>query len=451
MGVRGSGASASRRRPGVDDKRRSSVRTKLSILGASSALVIAGGVLAAAPAADVATTLVVGNGTSPAACLATASYSTISSAVAAASSGDTIQVCAGTYLETVNVNTPNLTFEGAEYGKDPVTKAPKPRKQSYVIDNNGGFILTSSANDTVIDGFSIEKAGTEDSTNADGVQDFAGSSGLTLEDDVISANNLGVNLQNPDGAEPATIEDNVFANNSDGGDYQSNGQTGTVVFISNGPADNTTISDNAFSGDSQTAINFAGDGSNFSTGLVVTDNTSTNDSTFVVAINSTDALVEDNTITSGPSAPGGPGDAILDFGSDVGLQVLNNKITASGGVNPTFGQSGVHVADYTGTPSANTTISSNTITGYYNGILLDSNATSADVLNNKIKNSVGVGINGSSTSSGNVINHNKVSGSPSPAIDCQDASTGSGTDSTANTWTSNTGSNNNSSPAGICP
>ncbi len=419
----------------------------LGAIGACSAVVLASGVLADASAASADPPLIVGNGTSPAACLNTATYSTISSAVAAANPGDTIEVCAGTYLETVDVNTPNLTFEGAQNGIDPVKTTPKGKTQSKVISNNGGFILSSSADDTVIDGFTIEKAGTENSTNDDGVEAFQGSSGLTLEDNIISANNNGINLQNPNGAEPAVIEDNVFANNSDGGNYQTNPQTGTAIFISNGPADNTLITKNTFSGDSQTAINFAGSGSNYSTGLVVSHNKSTNDSTFVVATNSTNALIENNKISTGPLAPGGPGDALLDFGSNVGLQILNNKISATGA---TGSQAGVLVADFSGPPSANTTISSNTITGFPDGINLYQ-SSSADLLSNTIKNSGTAGINSSSSSSGNVISHNTLSGSPAPAVDCQDASTGSGTDGTANTWTSDHGSDNDSSPAGICP
>ena len=153
-------------------------------------------------------------------------------------------------LETVDVSTADLTFEGAQYGKNPVTTAPKAASESVVISNGGGFILSSSADDTEINGFTIEYAGTEDGTNQDGVEAFQGSSGLNLRDNVISDNNLGVNFLNSERSEPAYVEDNVFSNNSDGGNFASNPQTGTGVFISNGPADNTLITGNSFSGDS---------------------------------------------------------------------------------------------------------------------------------------------------------------------------------------------------------
>mgnify|MGYP001795139569 CR=1 FL=1 len=57
---------------------------------------------------------------------------------------------------------------------------------------------------------------------------------------------------------PALIRANAFLNNNAGGSPGDNAETGTGVFISNGPANNPTIAGNQFSPDSQTAINFAG-------------------------------------------------------------------------------------------------------------------------------------------------------------------------------------------------
>lgn len=183
---------------------------------------------------------------------------------------------------------------------------------------------------------------------------------------MIQGNNEGINLQNPDASDPAVIEDNVFANNDQGGNIESDGDTGTAIFISNGPANDTTISGNTFTGDSQAAINFAGASGNNSAGLDVTDNTSTNDSTFVVATNSTNALIDGNTITTSPSAPGGFGDAILDAGANVGLRISNNTMTATGS-SSADGQAGIRLSTYFGSASDSTTATSNKIKGYYYG------------------------------------------------------------------------------------
>src|SRR5437588_9210073 len=47
-------------------------------------------------------------------CGTAAAYNTIQAAVSAASSGDTIKVCAGTYPENVLIITPSLTLDGAQ-------------------------------------------------------------------------------------------------------------------------------------------------------------------------------------------------------------------------------------------------------------------------------------------------------------------------------------------------
>lgn len=422
-------------------KARNWLTTGIAILG--------GMVLATALDAGVAhaqTTLVVANGTSPHSCAANAGYNTISAAVAAASTGDTIRVCSGTYPETVQVTAPGLTFDGNQAGVDPVTGLPAHSSESIVASTGGGFILSPGANDTTISGFAIVDAGTTGS-NDDGVEAFQGSSGLTLTDNVIKGNNNGINLQNPDGSMPAYIEDNVFAQNDQGGDYLSNPQTGTGVFISNGPADNTLIAGNAFSLDSQTAINFAGASNNPSTGLVVAGNKSTNDSTFVVATNSTNALIEDNTMSTGAKAPGGYGTGILDFGGNIGLRIDDNKLTVSGGSAGASGQSAIGIASYAGN-SSGTTVTGNKAMGWDYGVSVSSGYTSVDVSANTITHAAEGGIAFASGTSGNVIVRNTISSSEP---DCQDASTGYLTAGTANTWLNNKGEDGNSSPAGICP
>ncbi len=375
----------------------------------------------------------------------TGTYATISDAVAAASAGDTIQVCAGTYDETVNVNVPDLTFDGAKAGHHATAgRAAALAKESVVSDVNGDFILGSAADNTTIDGFALEGAGSP-TVNHDGIEAFAGSSGLNVTDNVIDGDGNGINLQNPDASDPAIITRNYIVNNNSEGNPGSNGQTGTGVFISNGPADNTTISYNTFGLDSQTAINFAGDTGNPSVGLTVTKNTSINDATFLVAINSVNADIEGNKITVNGSVPGGNGTGILDFGGNSDLRIIKNNMTS----NSTTTKA-ISLTTYAGSASAGTTVSGNTVSGWNYGVYVGSTYDSALISSNHITKNGTYGIYVSSGTDGNVLSRNRVTADNGGSVDCTDLSTGYLTDGTANTWLKNVGADGNSAPSGIC-
>jgi parallel beta-helix repeat protein len=363
-------------------------------------------------------------------------------------SGDTIKVCAGTYDETVTVTTPDLTFEGARAGKKGTAAAAASlKKQSIVDDVNGGFILSSTANDTTIDGFAIEGAGSP-TVNQDAIVAFAGSSGLTVEDNFIFDNGNGLNMQNPDGSQPALITKNFISNNNSEGNPGTNGQTGTGVFISNGPANSTTISDNRFGSDSQTAINFAGATGDPSTGLDVYGNLSLNDSTFVVATNSTNAVIENNKITVNGTVPGGNGTGILDFGGNTGLNISDNTMVSNAPIS-----AAIALTTYAGaaSTSTSTTVSGNKVKGWDYGMFLSSGYSSTTISGNKFSTNGADGIEVQPGADGNVLTHNSVTGDGGSAVDCADQSTGNLTDGTANSWLSNIGRYANSTPAGICP
>jgi hypothetical protein len=387
---------------------------------------------ALASTASAATTLVVDDNL---AC-PDAAYATISAAVAAATAGDTIQVCAGIYPETVHVDK-TLTFLGAKAGVDGRHHRGNLTHESVVLSLPGDFVIDGGVSGVTIDGFTLQGAG-NDAVTADAIEAFQGGSGYTIVNNVIRDNELGINLQNPDGSQPTRIARNAFIDNSVG--TTANG--GTAVFISNGPANSTTIEQNTFTGHRETAINFAGDAANLSRGLVVTDNKSTNDSTFVVATNSINALIDGNTVVYSGSDNGS---GILDFGSNTGLRISFNTLTGGDGVDTT----GIRIGNFTGTASTGTSVVHNKVTGRYNGVRASGNYTSLYVANNTVKGSAGVGVLIDSTSTGNLFVRNKVR--TSAVHDCEDDSTGSLTAGTANTWRLNAGHSDNSTPAGICP
>lgn len=202
-------------------------------------------------ASAAAATLTVGNVTS---LPCTGTYSTISAAVAAASSGDTIQVCPGTYLESIGVDK-GLIINGANAGVSPNTGT---RTAESVINGGGGPAIRIGTTDPVtIDGFT-----------------FTGGTGPMI-DSYTSGHNPTIihNIfrDQVDGFfffEPAlfTFEDNYLHDLTDCGGCEGifiagnwNGTTGTVASIKanvwttlTGPATNLsdisgTISGNHFS------------------------------------------------------------------------------------------------------------------------------------------------------------------------------------------------------------
>ena len=136
---------------------------------------------------------------------------------------------------------------------------------------------------------------------------------------------------------------------------------------------------NTFGQDSQTAINFAGDTGNPSVGLTVTKNTSINDATFLVAINSVNADIEGNKITVNGSVPGGNGTGILDFGGNSDLRIIKNNMTS----NSTTTKA-ISLTTYAGSASDGTTVSGNTVSGWNYGVYVGSTYDSALIASNHI-------------------------------------------------------------------
>ncbi|SCK52488.1 hypothetical protein [Streptomyces sp. WMMB 322] len=83
-------------------------------------------------------------------------FSTIQAAVTAATAGDTIRVCAGTYNEAVTV-TKSLVFRGAKAGVDARGGRTNPAQESIVQPGaSTGFTVASGVSDVTIDGFTIQ-------------------------------------------------------------------------------------------------------------------------------------------------------------------------------------------------------------------------------------------------------------------------------------------------------
>ncbi len=81
-------------------------------------------------------------------------YATIGAAVAAAASGDIIQVCAGTYLENVVLNK-SLTLLGKQVGVDARSRADSESVVTPLIPLNGTLELQTGSANTIVDGFTF--------------------------------------------------------------------------------------------------------------------------------------------------------------------------------------------------------------------------------------------------------------------------------------------------------
>lgn len=402
-------------------------RTRSTLGIAVAAVVWSAGAVVPRPAA-AADELVVG--TASATCV-DPQYATIQAAVAAASSGATIRVCAGLYPETVLVDKP-LTFLGAQAGVDARTGRTQPSEESIVESSTGGFDIEAGAGNVTIDGFTIRGAGTP-TQRADGIEAFHGGSGFSFLDNIITDNTYGINLAS-DGTVPTLVRHNRFVSNNQTGDAG-----GAGVFVSNGPANDTTITENSFSGHHSAAVNTTGNSSDFSHDLLITHNTSTDDASFAVMVNARSSLVEDNVAThTNPEDPTA-GSAIFVGGNTDGLRINRNTITGGAA-------SGIRVTSLFGAPSTGLRITDNTVTSRLNGVRISGGETDGTIDTNSVAGSSNVGILIDAGNSGLQITHNTAR--DSAVLDCEDDSTGSGTAGTANTWTGDIGAT--SRPAGIC-
>jgi Right handed beta helix region len=350
-------------------------------------------------------------------------FSTITAAVAAAGSGDTIFICPGTYNEAVSI-TKTLTLSGPYAGVSDA-KCKARTAQATIIGASGGPALSLAADNVIVDGLRIAN------TRGTGIWTSSNFSGYSIKNNRIANNWVGVDLYSTSILK-TNVSGNCFTDNN-------NGAPGYGVRSTTDALGNAAISGNGFADQRVSAIALGGVGATHD--ISVNGNTSTDDKNFLTATTVKSLQVLNNTVgdTDDISVPGS---AIVIGGASTKVAVSQNVINS----NHT---DGVLVKDTT----SSTQVNGNKITSVTFGIDITTTAVAAvKAKNNRIEDVQGtlsatsVGILLGASTSGNRITHNKVLGIAD--MHCQDLSIGAGTLGTANTWASDIGLV--SSPDGIC-
>ncbi|WP_417398278.1 beta strand repeat-containing protein, partial [Gimesia chilikensis] len=138
-------------------------------------------------------------------------FATIQDAVnAAAASGDTIQVAAGTYSGLISLNK-SVDLLGANAGIDPNTMA---RGAESIIDHDGFYAIQPTADGITIDGFSFQGNGGRV------IDSFTSADSLTIANNIFNNTNIpggqgGIQLQSGS-FDDLTVEQNLFQFTGDG-------------------------------------------------------------------------------------------------------------------------------------------------------------------------------------------------------------------------------------------
>ncbi len=219
----------------------------------------------------------------------------IQRAVDVASSGDTVNVEAGTYTGLVSV-TKTLTFLGAQSGVDARTRNVPASQESIVTNSEGDFQI--EADNVVIDGFTLEGVTADPSTDPASLgaaiwtnPGFSGTHGGTqVLDNIIQGNIAGVELDN-DGTLQTKVQHNLFKNNN-----QPGANSGLDIEVDFGLV-NALIDANTFTNSSFVENSWALGIEAASSNITFSNNTVTKHGRGVFFFDTTQADITDNSIT----------------------------------------------------------------------------------------------------------------------------------------------------------
>jgi serine protease len=332
---------------------------------------------------------VTGNDTS----CSTAGYLTISSAVTAAASGDTVQVCPGTYAEQVTVTTPNLTITGPASGSPPAII--EPTTVACNTTDMAAVVFVSGVSGVTVENLTVNGSaggGTTFTSCSSSPQDFWGvvyqnASGTITGDSVLNmtpstnfsgGNNedSGIYVQSSTGTSTVTISLNKVSG------YQKNGITCNDAHTNCSITKNTVTGPGPISTEAQNGIQ-VGFGA---TGTVSSNIVSDSDYTFastatasgILIIQASDTSVTGNLLTDdqhaivlesvggydGTSGWAMTGDAVSTNQIGYSSSYTSNNANATNdatGIDVVFYNTGYNVVSEA--PSVSAVVENNTVNG----------------------------------------------------------------------------------------
>ena len=308
---------------------------RLSLALVAAALTISG--IATATAA----TLTVGNASS---LPCTGTFPTIQSAVIAASAGDTISVCPGTYNESVSIDK-TLTLLGAQNGVDARTRSGA-NESIITMACSPVQIL---ADNVVLDGFTVEGSTMLDPCTIAGIwmnPGFSGThGGFKIRNNIVQNNIIGIEMDNT-GAIPASIDHNLIQNNNNPG---PDGGTGIDT---NFGATNVVVDSNKFVGNTNSAIDMVNAGGS---NVTFSNNEFDSNRRAIGLASVTSSSIGTNTIHNSTDAATAD---IRIFGGVSGLSISCNRLADGAG-------RAIRIDDGFGIgANSNITINFNNISGY---------------------------------------------------------------------------------------
>jgi nitrous oxidase accessory protein NosD len=255
-----------------------------------------------------AATLTVANATS---LPCTGTFPTIQSAITAASPGDTISVCQGTYNEQVQV-TKTLILQGAQHGVDARTRATTSES---IINYSGGPVQIMADNVT-LDGFTIQGSTGTDPNFLAGIWTNPGYSGTQgghqILNNIVQNNISGIELDSTCAANPTLVQYNLIRNNNNPGPGSGN------AIQTNFGLCNATIDSNKFSGHASSSVLIVA----ASSGLTVSNNELVGGTPEGIAF----LNVSNSTISGNTSIGSTSGGTIDLFGGDSNITVDSNVL-----------------------------------------------------------------------------------------------------------------------------